>query len=64
MRVSGVSRVVSIRSVDDLLPHRIDLNSRIAAMGELLKPPQAFYQPVELRDEEELLGHGHHAGSH
>lgn len=53
--------MVSIRSVDELLPHRIDLNSRIAAMGELLKPPQAFYQPVELRDEEELLGHAHAA---
>ena len=51
--------MVSIRSVDDMLPHRIDLNSRIAAMGELLKPPQAFYQPVELRDEEEVLGHAH-----
>jgi hypothetical protein len=56
--------MVSVRSVDDLMPHRIDLNSRIAAMGELLKPPQAFYEPVELRDEEELLGHGHHAASH
>ena len=55
--------MVSIRSVDELAPHRIDLNSRIAAMGELLKPPQAFYEPVELRDEEELLGH-HHSGAH
>ncbi len=55
--------MVSIRSVDDLLPHRIELNSRISAMGELLKPPQAFYEPVELRDEEELLGH-HHSGAH
>ena len=55
--------MVSIRSVDDLMPHRIELNSRIAAMGELLKPPQAFYEPVELRDEEELLGH-HHSGAH
>ncbi len=51
--------MVGIRSVDELLPHRIDLNSRIAAMGELLKPPQAFYEPVELRSEEEMLGHGH-----
>lgn len=55
---------VSIRSVDDLMPHRIDLNSRIAAMGELLKPTQAFYEPVELRDEEELLGHHHSAAPH
>ncbi len=55
--------MVSIRSVDDLLPHRIDLNSRIAAMGELLKPPQAFYAPVELRDEEEILQH-HSAAEH
>ncbi len=54
--------MVSIRSVDDLLPHRIELNSRIAAMGELLKPTQAFYEPVELRSEEELLGH-HHGGA-
>lgn len=47
--------MTSIRSVDALDPHRIELGSRIAAMGELLKPPQAFYEPVELRSEEELL---------
>lgn len=53
--------MVSIRTLDEITPHRIDLNSRIGAMGELLKPPQAFYQPVELRSEEELFGHGHGA---
>ena len=53
--------MVSIRTVDEITPHRIDLNNRIGAMGELLKPPQAFYQPVELRSEEELFGHGHGA---
>jgi hypothetical protein len=47
--------------VDDIEAHRIDLASRIAAMGELLKPPQAFYEPVELRSEEELLSHHSHA---
>jgi hypothetical protein len=56
--------MVSVRTVDYIEPHRIDLNSRIGAMGELLKPPQAFYQPVELRSEEELLSHGHPAGQH
>lgn len=53
--------MVSIRTVDEITPHRIELNSRIAAMGELMKPPQAFYEPVELRSEEELYGHGHGA---
>ncbi|MGN6561180.1 MAG: hypothetical protein ACTHMJ_24575 [Thermomicrobiales bacterium] len=53
--------MVSIRGVDDIEAHRIDLASRIAAMGELLKPPQAFYEPVELRSEEELLSHHSHA---
>lgn len=56
--------MVSIRSVDDLLPHRIDLNSRIAAMGEMMKPPQAFYAPVELRSEEEILSHHAAAAEH
>jgi hypothetical protein len=56
--------MVSVRTVDYIEPHRIDLNTRIGAMGELLKPPQAFYQPVELRSEEELLGHGHAAAQH
>jgi hypothetical protein len=51
----------SIRTIDYIEPHRIDLNTRVGAMGELIKPPQAFYQPVELRSEEELLGHGHAA---
>ena len=55
--------MVSIRTVDYLEPHRIELNTRIGAMGELMKPPQAFYAPVELRSEEELLAHGH-AGQH
>jgi hypothetical protein len=49
--------MTSIRSVDAIEPHRIQLGSRIGAMGELLKPPQAFYEPVELRSDEELL-HG------
>lgn len=53
--------MVSIRTVDEISPNQIELNSRISAMGELLKPPQAFYQPVELRSEEELFGHGHGA---
>ncbi|HET8629429.1 MAG TPA: hypothetical protein VFL91_18575 [Thermomicrobiales bacterium] len=50
--------MTSVRSVDALEPHQIQLGSRIAAMGELLKPPQAFYEPVELRKEDELV-HGH-----
>jgi uncharacterized protein YrrD len=54
--------MTSIRSVDAIEPHRIQIGSRIGAMGELLKPPQAFYEPVELRSEEELL-HGAH-GQH
>lgn len=49
----------SIRSVEEIAPHKIQLGDRIAAMGELLKPPQAFYEPVELRSEEELLHHIH-----
>lgn len=56
--------MVSVRTVDYLEPHLIELNTRIGAMGELLKPPQAFYQPVELRSEEELHGHGHAAARH
>ncbi len=52
---------VSIRTIDYLESHRIDLNTRVGALGELIKPPQAFYQPVELRSEEELLSHGHAA---
>lgn len=59
--VSRQLSTVSIRTVDEINSHRIELNSRIGAMGELLKPPQAFYQPVELRGEEELFGHGHAA---
>ena len=57
--------MTNIRSVEAITPHRIQLNDRIAAMGELLKPPQAFYEPVELRDEEEVL-HGAHGvpGAH
>ncbi len=54
--------MTSIRSVDAIEPHRIQIGSRIGAMGELLKPPQAFYEPVELRQDEELL-HGAH-GQH
>ena len=56
--------MVSVRTVDYLEPHLIELNTRIGAMGELMKPAQAFYAPVELRSEEELLHHGHPAGQH
>jgi hypothetical protein len=59
--VSRQLSMVSIRAVEEINSHRVVLNSRIGAMGELLKPPQAFYQPVELRGEEELFGHGHGA---
>lgn len=57
--------MTSIRSIDAIEPHRIDLWSRISAMGELMKPPQAFYAPVELRNEQEVE-HGLHGapGSH
>lgn len=57
--------MTSIRAVDTIEPHRIDLWSRISAMGELMKPPQAFYAPVELRSEEEVAHAVHGApGSH
>ncbi len=62
--VSRLLSMVSIRAVDEISPHEIQLNSRIGAMGELLKPPQAFYKPVELRREEELFGHGHGSARH
>ena len=63
--VARLLSMTSIRSVDAIEPHRIQIGSRIGAMGELLKPPQAFYEPVELRGEEEML-HGVHGspGSH
>lgn len=63
-QISCCLGAVSIHTVDYLESHRIDLNTRVGALGELLKPPQAFYQPVELRGEEELLGHGHAAPPH
>lgn len=53
--------MVSIRTVDEIAPNQVQLGTRISAMGELLKPPQAFYEPVELRSEAELFGHGHSA---
>lgn len=57
--------MTSIRSIDGIEPHRIDLWSRISAMGELMKPPQAFYAPVELRNEREVEHSLHGApGSH
>ncbi|MDP9374579.1 MAG: hypothetical protein M3Q65_19445 [Chloroflexota bacterium] len=57
--VSRLLSMVSIRAVDEISPHYIQLGSRIGAMGELLKPQQAFYKPVELRRDQELYGHGH-----
>ncbi len=50
--------LVSIRAIDELAPHRIQLRSRISEMGELLRPTQALYQPVELRSEAERFAHG------
>lgn len=57
--------MTSARSIDSIDQHRIDLWNRISAMGELMKPPQAFYAPVELRSEREIE-HGVHGspGSH
>lgn len=51
--------LVSVRAIDALEPHRIQLGSRISALGELLRPSQAFYQPVELRSDAERAAHGH-----
>lgn len=59
--VSRQLSMVSVRALDEVSPNRIEVGSRIAAMGELLKPPQAFYEPVELRGEDELLSHSHGA---
>ena len=40
------------------------VDSFFSRFPELLKPPQAFYEPVELRSEEELLGHAHATAAH
>lgn len=49
--------LVSIRAVDELSPHQIQLGGRISAMGEMVQPIQAQYQPVELRSEAERFAH-------
>lgn len=54
--------LVSIRAVDELSPHRMQLGGRISAMGEMLQPIQAQYQPVELRSEAERFAHSGAAG--
>jgi hypothetical protein len=54
--------LISVRAIDELAPHRIQLRSRISELGELLRPTQALYQPVELRSEAERASH--FAGTH
>jgi hypothetical protein len=49
--------LVSMRAVDAISAHQIQLGSRISELGELLKPRQAFYEPVELRSDAERLAH-------
>lgn len=57
--------LISIRALDELAPHRIQLRSRISELGELLRPTQALYEPVELRGEAERAAHGQAvAGAH
>lgn len=55
--VSHQLSLVGIRAVDELSPHQVRLRGRVSEMGEMLKPPQAFYQPVELRGDAERFAH-------
>jgi hypothetical protein len=57
--VSHQLSLVSMRAVDEISAHQIQLGNRISEMGELLKPPQALYAPVELRRDAERLAHSH-----
>ena len=46
-----------MRAVDAISAHQIQLGSRISELDALLKPRQAFYEPVELRSDAERPAH-------